>query len=135
MELSLSGLSFILICENEGSFLLITISSSFILGERMKHRCTATTDTVCAPCQDEYFSSEHNHKFCNSCTVCNTSKSFLDRKLGSNQSYLCTFLRSWCLSGCHLRRARAKTGCHLHRWYLLVGTGERAFNGAQAWTA
>ncbi|NWR59682.1 TNR4 factor, partial [Bucorvus abyssinicus] len=57
-----------------------TISSSFILGERMKHRCTATTDTVCAPCQDEYFSSEHNHKFCNSCTVCNTRRGSVEVK-------------------------------------------------------
>ncbi|NXX19778.1 TNR4 factor, partial [Podargus strigoides] len=39
-------------------------------GERMKYRCTATTDTVCVPCQDEYFSSEHNHNFCKSCTIC-----------------------------------------------------------------
>ncbi|XP_069730855.1 tumor necrosis factor receptor superfamily member 4 [Phaenicophaeus curvirostris] len=43
-------------------------------GERMRNRCTATTDTVCAPCQDEYFSSEHNHSFCKSCTICNTWK-------------------------------------------------------------
>ncbi|KFQ35732.1 Tumor necrosis factor receptor superfamily member 4, partial [Mesitornis unicolor] len=41
-------------------------------GERMRNRCTATSDTVCAPCQDEYFSSEHNHNFCKSCTICNT---------------------------------------------------------------
>ncbi|POI35909.1 hypothetical protein CIB84_000339 [Bambusicola thoracicus] len=46
-----------------------------ILGERMRNRCTATADTVCAPCQDNYFSTEHNHSFCRSCTVCDTSKS------------------------------------------------------------
>ncbi|XP_061868725.1 tumor necrosis factor receptor superfamily member 4 isoform X2 [Colius striatus] len=38
----------------------------------MKDRCTAKTDTVCVPCQDGYFSSEHNHRFCKSCTFCNT---------------------------------------------------------------
>jgi len=79
VELSLSGHSFILMRENEEGFLLITISSSFhvvfVLGERMRKRCTAETDTDCAPCQDEYFNSEHNHNFCKSCTICNTSKS------------------------------------------------------------
>ncbi|KFQ42216.1 Tumor necrosis factor receptor superfamily member 4, partial [Nestor notabilis] len=49
-------------------------------GERMRSRCTATTDTVCAPCQDEYFSSEHNHKFCQSCTICNTRKGSVEVK-------------------------------------------------------
>ncbi|KAJ7403854.1 hypothetical protein WISP_148947 [Willisornis vidua] len=39
----------------------------------MRHRCTATADTECSPCQDEYFSTQHHHSFCNSCTVCNTS--------------------------------------------------------------
>ncbi|XP_054078755.1 tumor necrosis factor receptor superfamily member 4 isoform X2 [Rissa tridactyla] len=43
-------------------------------GERMRSRCTTTTDTVCAPCQDEYFNSEHNHSFCKSCTICDTTK-------------------------------------------------------------
>ncbi|NXA24204.1 TNR4 factor, partial [Ibidorhyncha struthersii] len=46
----------------------------FLLGERMRSRCTATTDTVCAPCQDEYFSSEHSHDFCKSCTICDTRR-------------------------------------------------------------
>ncbi|XP_052648298.1 LOW QUALITY PROTEIN: tumor necrosis factor receptor superfamily member 4-like [Harpia harpyja] len=49
-------------------------------GERMRSRCTATTDTVCAPCQDEYFSSEHNHNFCKSCTICNTRKGSMEVK-------------------------------------------------------
>ncbi|KFO14357.1 Tumor necrosis factor receptor superfamily member 4, partial [Balearica regulorum gibbericeps] len=49
-------------------------------GERMRSRCTATTDTVCAPCQDEYFSSEHNHNFCKSCTICSTRKGSMEVK-------------------------------------------------------
>ncbi|XP_074780604.1 tumor necrosis factor receptor superfamily member 4 isoform X1 [Athene noctua] len=49
-------------------------------GERMRSRCTARTDTVCAPCQDEYFSSEHNHSFCKSCTICNTRKGSVEVK-------------------------------------------------------
>ncbi|XP_025929905.1 tumor necrosis factor receptor superfamily member 4 [Apteryx rowi] len=49
-------------------------------GERMRNRCTATTETVCAPCQDEYFSTEHNHSFCKSCTVCNTRKGSMEVK-------------------------------------------------------
>ncbi|XP_005237972.3 tumor necrosis factor receptor superfamily member 4 isoform X1 [Falco biarmicus] len=49
-------------------------------GERMRKRCTATADTVCAPCQDEYFSSEHNHNFCKSCTICNTRKGSVEVK-------------------------------------------------------
>ncbi|NWI62586.1 TNR4 factor, partial [Todus mexicanus] len=49
-------------------------------GERMRHRCTATTDTVCAPCQDEYFNSEHNHNFCQSCTICDTRKGSVEVK-------------------------------------------------------
>lgn len=65
--------------DNEKDFILITNSSSFyvicILGERMRSRCTAKADTVCAPCQDNYFSTEYNHNFCKSCTVCDTSKS------------------------------------------------------------
>ncbi|NXI82666.1 TNR4 factor, partial [Rhipidura dahli] len=40
-------------------------------GERMRSRCTAAADTVCSPCQEEYFSSQHHHGFCRSCTVCN----------------------------------------------------------------
>uniref|UniRef100_A0A8B9MTS2 TNFR-Cys domain-containing protein n=1 Tax=Accipiter nisus TaxID=211598 RepID=A0A8B9MTS2_9AVES len=46
----------------------------------MRSRCTATTDTVCAPCQDKYFSSEHNHNFCKSCTICNTRKGSVEVK-------------------------------------------------------
>ncbi|KAM6241106.1 tumor necrosis factor receptor superfamily member 4 isoform 2-T2 [Porphyrio hochstetteri] len=49
-------------------------------GERMKYRCTATADTVCVPCQDEYFSNEHNHNFCNSCTICNTRRGSVEVK-------------------------------------------------------
>ncbi|XP_071623308.1 tumor necrosis factor receptor superfamily member 4 [Heliangelus exortis] len=49
-------------------------------GERMRQRCTATADTVCAPCQDEFFSSEHSHDFCRSCTVCNTRKGSVEVK-------------------------------------------------------
>ncbi|NXQ16151.1 TNR4 factor, partial [Peucedramus taeniatus] len=41
-------------------------------GERMRSRCTASADTVCSPCQDGYFSSQHHHGFCQSCTICNT---------------------------------------------------------------
>ncbi|KAM8796409.1 tumor necrosis factor receptor superfamily member 4-like [Eudromia elegans] len=44
-------------------------------GEWMTKRCTATTETACAPCKEEFFSAEHNHNFCRSCTVCDTSKS------------------------------------------------------------
>ncbi|XP_010003464.1 PREDICTED: tumor necrosis factor receptor superfamily member 4 [Chaetura pelagica] len=46
----------------------------------MKERCTATKDTECVPCQDEYFSSEHHHNFCNSCTICNTRKGSVEVK-------------------------------------------------------
>ncbi|KFQ36626.1 Tumor necrosis factor receptor superfamily member 4, partial [Merops nubicus] len=49
-------------------------------GERMSHRCTATRDTVCIPCQDEYFSSEHHHSFCQSCTICDTGKGSVEVK-------------------------------------------------------
>uniref|UniRef100_A0A8C9FMP3 TNFR-Cys domain-containing protein n=1 Tax=Pavo cristatus TaxID=9049 RepID=A0A8C9FMP3_PAVCR len=49
-------------------------------GERMRSRCTAKTDTVCAPCQDNYFSPEHNHNFCRSCTVCDTKKGSVEVK-------------------------------------------------------
>ncbi|XP_009959117.1 PREDICTED: tumor necrosis factor receptor superfamily member 4 [Leptosomus discolor] len=46
----------------------------------MRSRCTATADTVCAPCQDGYFSNEHNHSFCKSCTICNTRKGSVEVK-------------------------------------------------------
>ncbi|KAM9176175.1 tumor necrosis factor receptor superfamily member 4 [Mergus octosetaceus] len=49
-------------------------------GERMRSRCTATTDTVCAPCQNEYFSTEYNHNFCKSCTICKTTKGSVEVK-------------------------------------------------------
>ncbi|PKK24109.1 tumor necrosis factor receptor superfamily, member 4 [Columba livia] len=49
-------------------------------GERMKDRCTATADTVCVPCQDQFFSSEHHHSFCNSCTICQTWKGSVELK-------------------------------------------------------
>ncbi|KFZ59124.1 Tumor necrosis factor receptor superfamily member 4, partial [Antrostomus carolinensis] len=49
-------------------------------GERMRSRCTATADTVCTPCQDEYFNSEHNHNFCKSCTICDTRKGSVEVK-------------------------------------------------------
>ncbi|XP_014114642.1 PREDICTED: tumor necrosis factor receptor superfamily member 4 [Pseudopodoces humilis] len=41
-------------------------------GQRMRRRCTAWADTECSPCQDGYFSSQHHHGFCRSCTVCQT---------------------------------------------------------------
>ncbi|NXW72354.1 TNR4 factor, partial [Hirundo rustica] len=46
--------------------------SAVFLGERMRSRCTASADTVCSPCQDGYFSSQHHHGFCRSCTICQT---------------------------------------------------------------
>ncbi|KAK2521692.1 Tnfrsf4 [Columba guinea] len=46
----------------------------------MKDRCTATADTVCVPCQDQFFSSEHHHSFCNSCTICQTWKGSVELK-------------------------------------------------------
>eukprot|EP00076_Gallus_gallus_P004955 NP_001341653.1 tumor necrosis factor receptor superfamily member 4 precursor [Gallus gallus] len=49
-------------------------------GERMRSRCTAKADTVCAPCQDNYFSTEYNHNFCKSCTVCDTKKGSVEVK-------------------------------------------------------
>ncbi|NXT69108.1 TNR4 factor, partial [Chaetops frenatus] len=50
------------------------------LGERMRSRCTASADTVCSPCQDGYFSSQHHHGFCRSCTICNTRKGSVEVK-------------------------------------------------------
>ncbi|NXI40095.1 TNR4 factor, partial [Galbula dea] len=52
----------------------------FAVGERMSKRCTATTDTLCVPCQDEYFSSEHHHEFCSSCTICDPGKGSVEVK-------------------------------------------------------
>lgn len=83
------------------------------LGERMRSRCTATTDTVCAPCQNEYFSTEYSHNFCKSCTICKTSKlvvqqSVLNRKLGGNRS-VCVFLKGWCHTAYLLRKLSPKT--------------------------
>nr|XP_031362513.1 tumor necrosis factor receptor superfamily member 4 [Lonchura striata domestica] len=49
-------------------------------GERMRSRCTATADTICSPCQDGYFSSQHHHGLCNSCTVCNAWKGSVEVK-------------------------------------------------------
>ncbi|XP_061306214.1 tumor necrosis factor receptor superfamily member 4 isoform X2 [Pezoporus flaviventris] len=49
-------------------------------GEEMSYRCTSTTDTVCVPCKDEYFSSKHNLEFCHVCTVCNTRKGSVEVK-------------------------------------------------------
>ncbi|XP_027764813.1 tumor necrosis factor receptor superfamily member 4 [Empidonax traillii] len=49
-------------------------------GERMRNRCTATADTECSPCQDEYFSSKYHHSFCSSCTVCNTKRGSVEVK-------------------------------------------------------
>ncbi|NXF30424.1 TNR4 factor, partial [Nyctibius bracteatus] len=60
-------------------------------GERMKTRCTATTDTVCVPCQDEYFSAEHNHNFCKSCTICDTRKGSVEvKKCEKTSDRICT---------------------------------------------
>ncbi|XP_074970091.1 tumor necrosis factor receptor superfamily member 4 isoform X2 [Phalacrocorax aristotelis] len=49
-------------------------------GERMRNRCTATTDTVCLPCQNGYFSNEYHHSFCKSCTICDTRKGSVEVK-------------------------------------------------------
>ncbi|XP_054148046.1 tumor necrosis factor receptor superfamily member 4 isoform X1 [Melozone crissalis] len=49
-------------------------------GERMRSRCTASADTVCSPCQDGYFSSQHHHGFCKSCTICNARKGSVEVK-------------------------------------------------------
>ncbi|RLV85331.1 hypothetical protein DV515_00016069 [Chloebia gouldiae] len=49
-------------------------------GERMRSRCTASADTVCSPCQDGYFSSQHHHGLCHSCTVCNAWKGSVEVK-------------------------------------------------------
>ncbi|NXH12496.1 TNR4 factor, partial [Bucco capensis] len=49
-------------------------------GEGMRSRCTATTDTVCVPCKDEYFSSEHHHEFCKSCAICDTGRGSVEVK-------------------------------------------------------
>ncbi|XP_068068885.1 tumor necrosis factor receptor superfamily member 4 [Anomalospiza imberbis] len=49
-------------------------------GERMRSRCTASADTVCSPCQDGYFSSQHHHGFCQSCTVCSAWKGSVEVK-------------------------------------------------------
>ncbi|XP_018775899.2 tumor necrosis factor receptor superfamily member 4 isoform X1 [Serinus canaria] len=49
-------------------------------GERMRSRCTASADTVCSPCQDGYFSSQHHHGFCQSCTICNARKGSVEVK-------------------------------------------------------
>ncbi|XP_077644363.1 tumor necrosis factor receptor superfamily member 4 [Lonchura striata] len=49
-------------------------------GERMRSRCTASADTICSPCQDGYFSSQHHHGFCHSCTVCNAWKGSVEVK-------------------------------------------------------
>ncbi|NXU45389.1 TNR4 factor, partial [Drymodes brunneopygia] len=49
-------------------------------GERMRSRCTPTADTVCSPCQDGYFSPQHHHGFCRSCTICNTRKGSVEVK-------------------------------------------------------
>ncbi|NXU53690.1 TNR4 factor, partial [Turnix velox] len=43
-------------------------------GEKMMSRCMDNADTVCAPCEDGTFSSEHSHGFCRSCTLCDTTK-------------------------------------------------------------
>ncbi|KAM4886033.1 tumor necrosis factor receptor superfamily member 4-like [Sylvia borin] len=49
-------------------------------GERMRSRCTATADTVCSPCQDGYFSPQHHHGFCRSCSVCQARKGSVEVK-------------------------------------------------------
>ncbi|XP_062449411.1 tumor necrosis factor receptor superfamily member 4 [Rhea pennata] len=49
-------------------------------GERMRNRCTEKAETDCVPCQDEYFSTEHNHSFCKSCTVCDTRMGSIEVK-------------------------------------------------------
>ncbi|NXB47219.1 TNR4 factor, partial [Leucopsar rothschildi] len=49
-------------------------------GQRMRSRCTPWADTVCSPCQDGYFSSQHHHGFCHSCTICNARKGSVEVK-------------------------------------------------------
>ncbi|KFV72321.1 Tumor necrosis factor receptor superfamily member 4, partial [Dryobates pubescens] len=49
-------------------------------GEGMQLRCTARQDTVCRPCREGHFSSEHSHRFCSSCTVCDTWKGSVEVK-------------------------------------------------------
>ncbi|NXJ82534.1 TNR4 factor, partial [Trogon melanurus] len=64
-------------------------------GESMKRRCTATTDTICVPCQDEYFSSEHSHKFCKPCTICNARRGSVEvKKCDKTSDRICR-----CLAG------------------------------------
>jgi len=132
--------------DNEKDFILITNSSSFyvicILGERMRSRCTAKADTVCAPCQDNYFSTEYNHNFCKSCTVCDTSKSavlwsVLDMNLGGSLS-LYAFSSFWApqrLMSYSLSPEKAMSqnfvGYHFNSWCILVGIG----GGKQACTS
>ncbi|NXS54215.1 TNR4 factor, partial [Brachypteracias leptosomus] len=49
-------------------------------GEGMNQRCTAKSDTVCVPCQEGFFSSEHNHNFCHVCTTCDTRRGSVEVK-------------------------------------------------------
>ncbi|NWX88714.1 TNR4 factor, partial [Nothoprocta ornata] len=67
---------------------------TFILGEWMTKRCTATTETACAPCKDEFFSTEHNHNFCRSCTVCDGKGSREVKRCEKTSDRICT-----CLAG------------------------------------
>lgn len=108
----------------------------------MRSRCTATADTVCAPCQDNYFSTEHNHSFCRSCTVCDTSKSVilcsvLDMNLGGSwSSYAFSSSRaSQRLMSYSLSPEKVKSknlmGYQFNSWCLLVDIG----GGKQACTA
>ncbi|NXF93993.1 TNR4 factor, partial [Eubucco bourcierii] len=59
-------------------------------GEGLKSRCTAKEDTVCSPCRDEHFSSEHSHRFCRSCTICDTWKGSVEvKKCDKTSDRLC----------------------------------------------
>ncbi|NWR45767.1 TNR4 factor, partial [Regulus satrapa] len=51
-----------------------------VAGQRMRSRCTASADTACSPCQDGYFSSQHHHGFCRSCTVCSARRGSVEVK-------------------------------------------------------
>ncbi|XP_010214524.1 PREDICTED: tumor necrosis factor receptor superfamily member 4 [Tinamus guttatus] len=57
----------------------------------MTKRCTATTETACAPCKEEFFSPEHNHNFCRSCTVCDVMKGSREvKKCEKTSDRICT---------------------------------------------
>ncbi|KFP88027.1 Tumor necrosis factor receptor superfamily member 4, partial [Apaloderma vittatum] len=75
-------------------------------GESMKMRCTSEADTVCVPCQDEYFSDEHNHGFCKPCTICNARRGSVEvKKCEKTSDRICR-----CLAGYMPDAARTQGG-------------------------